>query len=123
MGRCIVLPSHRLPDPAGLAPCSEILQHPHGLPQALGSSSPPNWMPRILSEDSLCQKRKNWELWKSGRVRGPGEWAVLCPSLGSHQERHCPWMGGISQGVRLSLGCAPMRMLRTARGYIDPMAP
>lgn len=77
MGCCIVLPSHRLPGPAGLPPCSEILQHPHDLPQALGSSSPPNWMPRIVSEDSLCRKRKSWELWKSGRVRGPGEWAGL----------------------------------------------
>lgn len=123
MGRCIVLSSHRLPGPAGLPPCSEMLQHPRGLPQALGSSSPPNWMPRILSEDSLCQKRESWELWKSGRVRGPGEQAVLWPSLGSHQECRGPWMGDISQGMRLSLGCVPMRMLRTVRGYFYPVAP
>lgn len=96
MGCCIVLPSHPLPAPAGLPPRSEILQHPHGLPQALGSSSPPNWMSKVLSEDSLCQKRKSWELWKSGRVRGPGEWAVLCPSLRSCQNCCAPWMGDIS---------------------------
>lgn len=53
MGRCIVLPSHRLPGPAGLPLCSEMLQHPRGLPEALGCSSCPSWMPWTLSEDSL----------------------------------------------------------------------
>lgn len=68
MGRCIVLPSHRLPGPAGLPLCSEMLQHPRGLPEALGCSSHPSWMPWTLSEDSLYQEKKSWELSMSGRV-------------------------------------------------------
>lgn len=103
MGRCIVLPSHRLPGPTGLPLCSEMLQHPRGPPEALGCSSPPNWMPRTLSEKSLCWEKKSWELSKSGRVGVQGERAVLCPSLRSHWGCRGPWVGDTSQGVRVTV--------------------
>lgn len=124
-GRCIVLPSHRLPGPAGLPLCSKMLQHPRGLPEALGCSSPPNWMPWNLSEDSLCWEKKNWELSKLGRVRVPGERAVLYPSMGLHRRCHGPQVGDASQGVRVTvvtLGGVSMRLPRIARGYVDPAA-
>lgn len=124
-GCCIVLPSHRLPGPAGLPLCSEMLQHPRGLPEALGCSSPPNWMPWTISEDSLCQEKKSWELSKSGRVGVPGEQAASCPSLGLQWGCRGPQVGDTSQDARVTVATlvgVSARLPGTARDYVDPAA-
>lgn len=60
------------------------------------------------------------EVREGQRPRGMGS-VVPIPEV--MPELLCSMDGGYFLGVRLSLGCVPVRMLRTARGSIDPIAP
>lgn len=92
MGRCIVFLSHCLPGPAGLAPHSRVLQHPCGLPEALGCSSPPSWMPWTLSEDPLFWEKKSWELSSRGGLwsKGNGQCCAHPWSCVIHSKKQDP---------------------------------